>query len=252
MARFFVPADQLTEDTVLITGEDVNHITRVLRLNTGDCITVSTGDSTEYLVEITTTSKTAVTGKVVQTCSVNREPELKVTLVQGLPKGDKMDLIIQKGTELGVSRIIPVETKRSVVKLEGKKAEQRVARWQRIAEEAAKQCRRNLVPEIAPLTNWSAVLASLPEGVWAVVPWEDEAQQSLKKLLQLTLAPTESKEVWVFIGPEGGIAPEEIVACRSRGVVPVTLGPRILRTETAGLAVLTMILFQWGDLGGSN
>lgn len=272
MARFFVEPHSFREDRVVIAGEDVRHITRVLRLTKGDHITVTTGQNTDYRVEITATSKAEVIGRVVEVSSVNRDPELKVTLVQGLPKGDKMDLIIQKSTELGVTEIVPVETKRAIVKLESSRARQRVERWQRIALEAAKQCRRGRVPEVAMTTSWQLALEAVPPGALAIVPWEGEDEKSLKQVLQGTTAsnldvqsvaaynpalPERSdsqrpQEVWVFIGPEGGLDPEEIEAARARGIIPVTLGPRILRTETAGLAVLTMILYQWGDLGGTG
>ena len=262
MARFFVEPQNVREDRVVITGEDVRHITRVLRLARGDRITVTTGLCTDYLVEITAASKDEVVGRVVEVTGVNRDPELKVIMVQGLPKGDKMDLIVQKSTELGVAAIIPVETRRAVVRLEGAKAGQRVERWQRIALEAAKQCRRGRIPEVLPVASWSSALEAVPGGALAVVPWEGEGELSLKRVLQGTGtpnrdmhgtgAPGKPREVWIFIGPEGGLDPEEIEAARERGIIPVTLGPRILRTETAGLAVLAMILYQWGDLGGTG
>lgn len=258
MARFFVEPRYINAGLVVITGEDVRHITRVLRLATGDQITVTTGQNTDYLVEITATSKEEVNGRVIESISVNRDPELKVTLVQGLPKGDKMDLIVQKSTELGVAAIIPVETKRAVVKLDEGKARQRVERWQRIGLEAAKQCRRSKVPELALPTSWLLALEAVPREAIALVPWEGEEAISLKQVLRERQvlwerdATAKPQEVWVFIGPEGGLDPEEIEAARAKGITPVTLGPRILRTETAGLAVLTMVLYQWGDLGGTG
>lgn len=252
MARFFVDPQNIREDRVVITGEDVRHITRVLRLTKGDRLTVTTGLSADYRVEITATSKDEVIGRVVEVTSIDREPELKVIMVQGLPKGDKMDLIVQKSTELGVAAIIPVETRRAVVRLEGAKAGQRVERWQRIALEAAKQCRRGRIPEVHPVASWYSALEAVPGGALAVVPWEGEGELSLKRVLHGTGASGKPREVWIFIGPEGGLDPEEIEAARERGIIPVTLGPRILRTETAGLAVLSMILYQWGDLGGTG
>jgi 16S rRNA (uracil1498-N3)-methyltransferase len=258
VARFFVNPSQLWAGQVVITGDDVRHITKVLRLGIGDQITVTTGENREYRVAITAASKTEVSGRVVAEQIVNRDPELKVTLVQGLPKGDKMDLIVQKCTELGVTTIIPVETKRAVVKLDAGKAKQRVERWQRIAMEAAKQCRRNRVPIVAPPTSWASALEIIPKAAITLVPWEDEQGKSLKQIMgerqQLWAkdAASRPQEVWVFIGPEGGLDPEEIELAKSKGVIPVSLGPRILRTETAGLAVLTMVLYQWGDLGGAG
>lgn len=235
----------------MITGEDVAHITRVLRLTPGNRITVTAGEGRDYQVELTEVQKNAVLGRIIQSMEVNREPALEVVLVQGLPKGDKMDLIVQKCTELGVSRVVPVETRRAVVRLDQLKAVQRTARWQKIARESSKQCLRSRIPEVTPVTGWTEALALVPSGALALVPWEEETGQGLKALLN-GWDGVKPNEVWIFIGPEGGLDPEEVAAACAAGVLPVTLGPRILRTETAGQAALTMLLYHWGDLGGSG
>ena len=178
------------------------------------------------------------------------EPGLRLTLVQGLPKGDKMDFIIQKATELGVNRIIPLACERAVVKLTGDKQQRRLDRWQRIALEAAKQCRRPDIPEVAALATWEDVLAGMGKNTTALLPWEMENTTSLKKALIDCENLDSVIDLYVFIGPEGGFTAAEVSLACSHGVRPVTLGPRILRTETAGLAVLTMILYQFGELGG--
>lgn len=249
MPRFFVSPEQIKDGRVTITGPDVNHISRVLRLGAGDCLTVLDGLGKAFDAVIEKPGKEEVVCAIRKEFPAGGTPPVRVTLVQGIPKGDKMDLIVQKGTELGVSRVIPLTSQRAVVKLEGDKSHKRRERWQRIALEAAKQCRRPDVPEVDEPTGWDPVLAGLPPEVVALIPWEEESAESLKEVL---LREPTKKEIYVFIGPEGGFAPGEVERARARGVRPVTLGPRILRTETAGLAVLTMILYQWGDLGGRS
>lgn len=247
MPRFFIAPEKINDGRVYITGPDVNHIVRVLRLGAGDGITVLDGRGMAYEAVIERTGREEVVCAIKKEYPAEGTPPLRITLVQGIPKGDKMDLVIQKGTELGVSRVIPLICRRAVVKLEGDKSERRKERWQRIALEAAKQCRRPDVPEVSEPAGWDRVLADLPPEAMAIIPWEEESIKSLKSVLQEN---DKREEIFVFIGPEGGFTPAEVERAREAGVRPVTLGPRILRTETAGLAVLTMILYQWGDLGG--
>jgi 16S rRNA (uracil1498-N3)-methyltransferase len=245
--RFFVSPDQIKESRIRITGPDVNHIARVLRLGRGSALTILDGKGKSYAAVI----QELVRDEVF--CEINKELPLipacpvKVTLVQGIPKGDKMDLIIQKGAELGVSRVLPLICSRSVVRLAGDRLPRKQERWQRIALEAAKQCRRPDVPEVAEPAELDGVLGSLPANCTALIPWEEENKVSLKDLLSEVRAV---EEIYVFIGPEGGFTAGEVAAAQAAGVRPVTLGPRILRTETAGIAVITMVLCRWGDLGG--
>lgn len=247
--RFFVSPEQIKECRIRITGPDVNHIARVLRLGRGSALTILDGRGKSYAAVIHELGRDEVF------CDINKElPStpacpVKVTLVQGIPKGDKMDLIIQKGTELGVSRVIPLICSRCVVRLAGDRLPRKQERWQRIALEAAKQCRRPDVPEVAEPAELDGVLGSLPANCTALIPWEEENKVSLKDLLYEIEAV---EETYVFIGPEGGFTAEEVAEARAAGVRPVTLGPRILRTETAGIAVITMVLCRWGDLGGKN
>lgn len=247
MPRFFISPEQIKGGPVTITGPDVVHISRVLRLGAGDCLTVLDGLGKAYEAVIEKTGRDEVVCAIRKEIPAGDAPPVRVTLVQGIPKGDKMDLIVQKGTELGVSRVIPLLCERAVVKLEGDRSHKKRERWQRIALEAAKQCRRQDVPEVVEPVGWDQVLAGLPQEVVALIPWEEENVESLKDIL---MGNTAKEEIYVFIGPEGGFTPGEVERARARGIRPVTLGPRILRTETAGLAVLTMILYQWGDLGG--
>ncbi|MCL6634760.1 MAG: 16S rRNA (uracil(1498)-N(3))-methyltransferase [Peptococcaceae bacterium] len=247
MPRFFVAPEKIKGSHVYITGPVVNHIARVLRLGPGDRLTLLDGLGWAYEAVIEKTGREEVICAVREKLPAGGAPLLKITLVQGIPKGDKMDLIVQKGTELGVSRVVPLVCRRAVVKLAGDKPARRQERWQRIALEAARQCRRPDVPEVCGPADWDRVLADLPPQALAIIPWEAESIVYLKDLLRKN---DPGEEIFVFIGPEGGFTPEEVERAREAGVQPVSLGPRILRTETAGLAVLAMILYQWGDLGG--
>lgn len=247
--RFFVSPGQIKESMIRITGPDVTHIARVLRLGRGSALTILDGRGKSYAAVIQHFERDEVLCEIKRELLSTPACPVKVTLVQGIPKGDKMDLIIQKGTELGVSRVIPLICSRSVVRLAGDRLPRKQERWQRIALEAAKQCRRPDVPEVAEPAELDVVLGSLPANCTALIPWEEENKVSLKDLLCEIKAV---EEIYVFIGPEGGFTAGEVAGARAAGVRPVTLGPRILRTETAGIAVIAMVLCRWGDLGGKN
>lgn len=246
MARFFVQPEQIQGDTAIISGPDVKHISRVLRMEVGDSLDILDGTGVVYQAEIREINKQEIHCKILGREQADTEPKLKATLVQGLPKGDKLETIIQKCTELGIHNIIPLAAIRSVVKLDGKKAAERQERWQRVAMEAAKQCRRAGVPEVRTLTSWDELWQQIPQDALVLLPWEEEKKQAIKKLLEDKPNPS---EVYIIIGPEGGFDPTEVDKAIARGAHPVTLGSRILRTETAGPSVLTMVLYQYGELG---
>jgi len=248
VARFFVDPAQFRDEKVHISGEDVKHITKVLRLQPGDHITVCDGLGCDFLVEIREMNRDEVTGAILEKGVNPAEPPIGVTLIQGLPKGEKFELIIQKCTELGISRIIPVSMERSVVQLDARKAEARRERWQRVAAEAAKQCQRGRIPQVDKLCNWNDLWDMIPPDSLLIMPWEVEKEQGLKEVLDKQTG--KRRNIYLIIGPEGGIAPREAEAVLAKGAFSVTLGPRILRTETAGLAVLAIIMYQLGDLGG--
>ena len=249
MNRFFIKPSQIQNRWATITGTDVNHITRVLRLTKGDRVLLLDGAGSVFLAEIEKASRDAVTCLIIERLPVADGPSVRVTLIQGIPKGEKMELIVQKGTEIGVRRFVPLVCERSLVRLDGEKALRKRERWQRVAAEAAKQCRRADIPEVAAPAKWEEVLGSLAPETVALIPWEEEYQRTLKAFLREN-SPGPEQEVTVFIGPEGGFAETEVARARERGVAPLSLGPRILRTETAGLIVSALVLFQWGDLGG--
>lgn len=224
-------------------------MTRVLRLGPGDIITLLDGKGNSYRCRIDAKSGDTVSCRVLERRRAGGEPPLRVVLVQGMAKGDKMDTVVQKGTELGAAAFMPVLCRRSVVRLDAAKGAARRERWQRVAAGAAKQCRRALVPEVYEPLAWSAALRLIPPGALVLLPWEEASGHTLKRELQSRHVPP--PEVYIIIGPEGGLEEVEVDEARCRGAVPVSLGPRIMRTETAGLAVITMVLYQWGDLGES-
>jgi len=247
-ARFIVEPGDIQGDAAVIAGAEAHHMIRVLRLGPGDIITLLDGQGSLYHCRIEEKTAGAVRCRVLEKQPAGGEPPLRVVLLQGIAKGDRMDTVIQKGTELGASLFVPVHCRRSVVRLDDAKAAARRERWQRIAAGAAKQCRRALVPEVYEPVTWANALRLIPPEAPAFLPWEEEAGRSLKNELQSRRLPA---QVYIIIGPEGGLEKEEVAAAQERGVAPVSLGPRILRTETAALAAISMVLYQWGDLGAA-
>lgn len=251
MNHFFVEPEDIRDDLVIIRGQDVKHITRALRLGSGDKITVADGLENKYLVELTTTNDKLVEGQIKEKLAVDAESEINVTLLQGLPKSKKMDLIVRKCTELGINKVIPMTTDHTVVKLSSSKAEKRQKRWQKIAKSAAKQSKRTRIPELGAVIDFAEGLDLAADYDLAVIPWVAEEKQGLKEIIKEQDLEN-IKDVLIVIGPEGGFSPAEIANAQEKGVQPVVLGPRTLRTETAGLAALTMILYELGDLGAAK
>lgn len=257
MHRFFVSPEQVTEQTVVITGDDVNHITKSLRLKLGEEISVSTGQGMDYLAKLQEFKSGEVVAEICSSEPSRGEPTIEVTLFQGLPKSDKFDLIVQKCTELGIHRIIPVETSRAIVKLNDKKADRRVERWQKIAEEAAKQSARGRIPEVGNVVSWKELILDLQKEPFELflVPWEEAVEISIRDVLQSVRTGTgdsRPKRIAYLIGPEGGLSVEEVQALVTLGAKPVTLGPRILRTETAGFTVLTVLMYEFLQMEGCD
>lgn len=244
MARFFIEPGQVTGNQATIAGEDAQHIARVLRLRAGDELEVVAAGRA-FLARITAASTSLVTAELVKQLIKNSESPLEINLYQGLPKGDKLELIIQKATELGVSSITPVLTSRVVVKLKPQVIEERRNRWQRVALEAAKQSRRNAIPEVRQPLALSDLAPT--DSRLRLIAWEEDSSP-----LAPVLKAYNGNTVDVFIGPEGGLSAEEVDVLRRLGFVSVSLGPRILRTETAPLAMLAVIQYQLGDLGGDD
>lgn len=249
MYHFFVEPSQINDKHIIITGDDVNHIKNVIRLKVGDEISISNGvDGREYRCGIAEISDSEVVCTLRFIKEEGVELPAKVFLFQGLPKGDKMEFIIQKMVELGVYEIIPVAMKRSVVKLDAKKAVAKTARWQGIAEAAAKQSRRAIVPRVHEVMCYQEALLYAEHMEVKLVPYEmeetlDEASgmEGTRRLID-HIKPEQS--VAIFIGPEGGFEECEIQEAIKCGMKPITLGRRILRTETAGMTVMAWILYR--------
>lgn len=243
MYQFFVEPGQIYGKTITITGSDVNHIKNVLRMKPGEEISVSNGiDGKEYRCGITSIEEEQILCELRFVKEDGVELSSKVYLFQGLPKADKMELIIQKAVELGVYEIIPVATKRCVVKLEEKKAASRIARWQGIAEAAAKQSKRRIVSQVGNVMNFGEAVQRAASMDVKLIPYElAEGMERTKELIN-GLKP--GQDIAVFIGPEGGFEEAEIEKALAAGIEPVTLGKRILRTETAGFTVMSWIMYQ--------
>lgn len=245
MYHFFTKTEMFTESEAVITGPDVNHIRNVLRMKPGEKVLISDGRGINYFCELTEIGSEAVKAAILPDEVMDTELPVEVVLYQGLPKGDKMELIIQKCVELGVSRIVPVDMARCVVKLDAKKEPAKIKRWYGVSESAAKQSKRMIVPEISGVMKYKAAVEEAKHADLAIVPYE--ASESLdgaggmaftRKLIS-DLKP--GQKCAVFIGPEGGFAEDEISFALENGIHPVTLGRRILRTETAGMFVLSAI-----------
>ena len=244
MQRFFVEPHQIDEGThqIHILGSDVNHISNVLRMKQGEELWISDGGKKEYRCTIEEFSPDEVLLHIIYAQEPDYELQSRIYLFQGLPKADKMELIIQKAVELGVYEVIPVETKRCVVKLDGKKAAKKVERWKQIAESAAKQSKRMLIPNVHEVLTFKEALKYAESMDVRLIPYElAKGMQETKEILA-DIQPGQS--IGIFIGPEGGFEEKEVETAIREGAKPITLGKRILRTETAGLAILSVLMFQ--------
>ncbi len=243
MYQFFIEPSQICDNNVIIEGRDVNHIKNVLRMKAGDKIAVSNGqDGKEYGCTIERLEEERIVCKITDVREDGTELPSRVYLFQGLPKADKMELIIQKAVELGVYEIIPVETKRSVVKLDAKKAKQKTERWQAIAQAAAKQSKRRIIPSVSSPIQFSQAVKRAASMDIKLIPYElAEGMDQTKEIIS-ALAP--GMEIAIMIGPEGGFEETEIVKAMDAQIKPITLGNRILRTETAGFTVMAWIMYQ--------
>lgn len=248
MYQFFVEPAQIDGHVITITGTDVNHIKNVLRMKPGEEIAVSNGvDNREYRCAIERLEEERIVCRLLFVKEDGLELPARIFLFQGLPKADKMEFIIQKAVELGAFEIIPVATKRTVVKLDAKKAVSKLTRWNAIAQAAAKQSKRRIIPAVAECMSFKEAVEYARGMDMKLIPYElSEGMETTKRLIE-SLRP--GWDVAVFIGPEGGFTEEEIALAQEAGILPITLGKRILRTETAGLTVLSWMMYQ---LEGQN
>lgn len=242
MQRYFVRPEQMTDTKVRIEGEDVHHLARVMRMKQGDRIICCDGRGRDVLAAIETIHEQYVLAAIVKDLENHRELPVDVTVAQSLPKGDKMDWIVQKCTEMGARRIIPFTSSRTVVLWNDDKMARRRQRWQKIAKEAAEQAHRSIVPVIDPPVSWEQMLAIGRQTDVALLAYEGEGTVSLKRVLQ---SSTNQSHILLVIGPEGGFDAAEVEQAVANEMVPVSLGRRILRTETAALYALAAISYQF-------
>lgn len=245
--RLFVEAGGWTGERTVITGRDYHHLRHVLRLGPGAKLFLLDGKGQMFEAVIEAVQRDALVALVTGEAPALPEPPVKVTLVQGLPRGEKMEFVIQKATEIGVSRIVPLAAARAVPRLAAEKAARRRSRWQRIALEAAEQSGRGRFPLVDEVKGLADALQGVAVGAAAFLLWEGERATTLKQILR---AGPPREEVYLFVGPEGGFTDDEVALARGAGAVPVSLGGRILRTETAGLVAAALVLYEWADLGG--
>lgn len=239
MPKFFFDKTDLVHGQIQLHGENEKHIKTVLRAKEGEALTLCDGEGTDYQCRISSLAD-GVQLEVLSQAPCETEPKTKITLYQGLPKADKMELIIQKCVELGVERIVAVSTERAIVKLD-KKEGKRLERWQKIAEAAAKQSGRGRIPEVfGQVLKFRDAVAEARELDAAIIPYEREEQLGLRSFVQ----SFQGERIGIFIGPEGGFAEEEIALAQENGITPITLGKRILRTETAGMITAAILLYE--------
>ena len=239
MPKFFFHKNDISRGQIQLFGEDEKHIKTVLRAREGEEITLCDGEGMDYQCRIASLER-GVLLDILSKEICETEPKTKITLYQGLPKGDKMELIIQKCVELGVDRIVAVSTERAIVKLDKKEAK-KLERWQKIAEAAAKQSGRGKIPEIGQqVLKFKEAVAEAKELDGAIIPYEREQETGIRQFVE----NFKGESVGVFIGPEGGFADEEIALAQENGITPITLGKRILRTETAGMTTTAILLYE--------
>lgn len=250
MHRFFIGHSAAPGEMLVFPDAASRQMVRVLRLGAGARVIAVDPEGWELTVEVTLAEARVVEGRVLERRRRQVEPPLSVALAQGLPKADKMDWVVQKCTEVGVAEILPVVTARTVADPSGKE-EARRERWRRIAREAAEQSGRSAVPEIGPVCDLAGAVARLAEMDLFLVPWEEEQSRGIREVLRAAAGSVGGapRTVGFLIGPEGGLTRDEVDLARRHGALAVTLGPRLLRTETAGLVVLSILLYELGDLG---
>ena len=247
MPKFFVTQKQINENNIKIIGQDVRHIKNVLRKAVGDEIIICDNtDEKDYLCRIDAIEKEIINCKIIKKLEEHNESNIQVTIFQGLPKFDKMELIIQKSVELGVYDIVPTEMKRCIVKLQEKDKEKKTQRWNKIAEVAAKQCGRSRIPKIQPIIKLKEIQDLIKKYDIFLIANENEQDTSLRQILEKLKIENknENLKVGILIGPEGGIANEEIESLKDYGALTISLGKRILRTETVALNVLSIIMYE--------
>ncbi len=252
MSKFFVKNNQINDNKVIILGKDVNHIKNVLRLNVDDDIQVCNLDTgVNYICGISKLNNQIIECNIFNEIDSETESNIHINVFQGIPKSDKMELIIQKCIELGVCEITPVEMKRCVVKIDEKVKQRKIERWQKISEVAAKQCGRDIIPKINDVINIKNICNLICDYDIVLLAYENEQINTLKnELLKLKNTKSKDLKIAIIIGPEGGLDKEEVDYLKENGAKVITLGKRILRTETVAFVLTSIIMYELGDLGG--
>src|ERR1044071_3101943 len=245
MARFFLPREKFRGDRAVIDGQELTHLGRVLRLHTGDAVTLFdySGREHDAVIDFLTESRGEL--RILRSYESGRDPALPITLAVGLTKGEKLDFVVEKATELGVGAVMPFSSAYSVPKLDSEKIGKRTERWRKIAVSAAKQCGRARVPEILPVCDFRELIDQSRTETLKIIFWEKETERSLQ---QIFAVPPYPKALLLAVGPEGGFAAAEAEAAASKDFLSVQIGRRILRAETAALAALALAQHLWGDL----
>lgn len=245
MSIFYVKNSQIQANEACIEGDDVKHIRDVLRYKLNDEVNICDENGVKYISSIKNMEKEKISLNILEKCTTTSEPKTKITLFQGLPKSDKLELIIQKCTELGVSSVVPVNMDRSIVKIDEKNIDKKLERWNKIAQEASVQSGRQKVPTVEKPINIKNLIENISKYDILLLPYECEKECTLKAILRKL--DDNYRNIAIIIGPEGGFSDEEIKLLNIPKVEKVTLGPRILRTETAGMATVAMILYELED-----
>lgn len=242
MYHFFIQAKQVNETNITLTGSDVNHIKNVLRMKAGEQIMLTDEDGVSYTCKIHELKKEQIIADIVDVQDVSHELPAEITLYQGMPKGDKLELIIQKAVELGVSNIVPVITKRCIVKLDEKKKANKVKRWNEIAKSAAKQSKRTKIPVVRDVLTFEQAIAEADNYDLTCIPYEQK--EGMKETINFLNKAGVDMRIAIYIGPEGGYESCEIEQAVDHQICPISLGKRALRTETAGIALLSMVMLS--------
>lgn len=245
MQRYFVDSTQIGSDRITVRGEDVHHIKNVLRMTAGDQLICCDGKGTDYLAELESVADDGIHCRILESMPSRGEPRIQVSVAMSLPKGDKLDWVMQKGTELGAASFLPFTSVRTVVKLNGKKAEKKRGRWCRIVKEAAEQSHRGQIPDVEPVIGWRPLLDRFSSFDRVLFAYEKG-----RRPLGEALREFPGQHLLVVVGPEGGFTATEAEEAVAAGALPIHLGPRILRAETAPLALLSCIHYSYGEMGG--
>lgn len=246
MRRFFITGDNVQGEQIFITGELAHRISRVVRLSPGDEVALFHGSGIDMVARLDLVSKNRVNATILSHVTPTTEPDLSITLYQGLIKGDKFEWVLQKGTELGISKFVPLICQRTVPSVTFTRSDQKIKRWRKIVVEAAEQCGRSVIPIVTPPIDFVSACGGLDSDSLAIIPWESAQGCSLRRAIE----SNRGQKTAVFIGPEGGFQGEEVEFAKTCGILPVSLGPRTFRSETAGMVVTAALMYESNELEG--